>query len=77
MKHLRPERTAKIKVGSEVIRCNTQAMSWLGVWMDVHLNFQEQYNRCMKKARTAEARLRTQTATYGMVLERVRAVQVE
>jgi hypothetical protein len=75
-KHLRPKLTAKIRVASSVIRFNTQATRWLGGWMDVHLTFKEQHNRCMKKARAAEARLRTLTTTYGIVPESVRAVQV-
>jgi hypothetical protein len=44
--------------------------------MDAHLTFKEQHNRCMKKARVAEARLPTLTTTYSVVLESVRAVQV-
>jgi hypothetical protein len=44
--------------------------------MDAHLTFKEHHNRCMKKARAAEARLRTLTKTYGVVPESVRAVQV-
>jgi len=44
--------------------------------MDAHQTFKEQHNRCMKKARAAEARLRTLTKTYGVVPGRVRAVQV-
>jgi len=43
--------------------------------MDTHSKFKEQHNRCMKKARAAEARLRTQTTTYGIVPESVRAIQ--
>jgi len=44
--------------------------------METHLTFKEQHNRCMKKATAAEARLRTPTTTYGIVPERVRALQV-
>jgi len=44
--------------------------------MDAHLTFKEQHNRCMKKARAAEARLRTLTKTYGAVPDSVRPVQV-
>jgi hypothetical protein len=74
-KHLRPKLTAKIRVASSVIRFNTQATRWLGGWMDVHLTFKEQHNRCMKKARAAEARLRTLTTTYGIVRETSRRMQ--
>jgi len=75
-KHLRPTLTVKIRVSSGVIRINAQATRWLGVWMDPHPIFKEQHNRCMKKARAAEARLRNVTTTYGIVPQSVRAVQV-
>ena len=75
-KHLRPKLTAKIRVGSGIIRFNTQATRCLGVWKDAHLTFKEQHNRCMKKARAAEAGLRTLTKPYGVVPESVRAVQM-
>jgi len=44
--------------------------------MDAHLTIMEHHNRCMKKARAAEAWLRTFTKTYGIVPARVWAVQV-
>ena len=75
-KHLRPKLTAKISVGSGTIRFNTQVTRWVGVWMDAQLTFKEQHNRCMKKARAVEARLRTLTKTYGVVPESVSAFQV-
>jgi len=75
-RNLQPKLTAKIRVGNGSIRSNAQATRRLGVWMDGHLSFKEHYNRCMKKARAAEARLRTLTKIYGVVPESVRAVQV-
>ena len=44
--------------------------------MDADLAFMEHHNRCMKKARAAEAELRTLNRTYRMVPDSVRAVQV-
>jgi hypothetical protein len=44
--------------------------------MDAHLTFKDHHNRCMKKPRAAEARLRTLPKTYGVVPESERAVQV-
>jgi hypothetical protein len=44
--------------------------------MDSYLMFKEQYNRCMKKASAAEARLGTLTTTYCIFPESVRAFQV-
>jgi hypothetical protein len=38
--------------------------------------FKEQHNRCLKKARAAEARLGTLTKTCGVVPESLRAIQV-
>jgi len=75
-KHLRPRLGAKIRVGSGSTRFNAQATRWLGVWMDAHLTFKEHDNQCMKKARAAEARLRSLTKTYSVVPESVWAVQV-
>jgi len=75
-KHLRPKLTAKIKVGDGFVRFNKQATRWLGVWMDAHLMFKEYHNRCMKKARAAEARLRVLTKMHGIIPERIRAVQI-
>jgi hypothetical protein len=75
-KHLWPKLTAKIKIGNGFIRFTKQATRWLAVWIDAHLTFKEHHNRCMKKARGAEARLQTLTKTYGEVPESVRPVQV-
>jgi hypothetical protein len=73
-KHLRPTLTAKIKVGDAFVRFNKEATRWLGVWMDAHQTFKEHHNRCMKKDRAAEARLRVLTKMHGIIPERVRAV---
>jgi len=51
-------------------------MRWLGMRMDAHLTFTEHHNRCMKKARVAEAMLSTVTRRNGVVPESVWAVQV-
>jgi len=75
-KHLRPKLTAKIRVGDGFIRFNRQVTCWLGVWINAHLTLKEHLNRCMKKARAAEARLQTLTKTYGVVPQSVRAVQI-
>jgi len=75
-KHLRPKLTARITVGNGFVQFNNEATRWLGVWMVAHLMFKEHHNRCMKKARAAEARLCALTRMHGMVPERVRAVQI-
>ena len=75
-KHLWPKLTAKITVGNGFIQFNKEATHWLGVWMAAHLTWKEHHNRCRRKARAAEGRLRTLTKTYGVVPETVRAVQV-
>jgi hypothetical protein len=43
-------------------------MHSLGELMDAHLTFKEHHNQSLKKARAAEARLRTLTKTYGVFL---------
>jgi len=75
-KHLRPKLTAKTRVGSGSIPFNAQATGWLGVRMDADQTYKEHNNRCMKRARAAEARLRALTKTYDVVPENVQAVQV-
>jgi hypothetical protein len=74
--HLRQKLTAKIQVGNGYVRSYKDATRWLGVWMDAHLTFMEHLTRCMKKARAAEARLRSLTRSYGVIPACVRAVQV-
>jgi len=44
--------------------------------MDSHLTLKEQHNRCMKKPRAAEVRLRTLSMRYGIVPQTVRAVHL-
>jgi hypothetical protein len=75
-KHLWPKLTAKIRVSDGFIWFNRHATLWLGVLMDAHLTLKEHHNRCMKKARAAEARIRTLTKMYGVLPESVRAFQV-
>ena len=57
-KPLRPKHTAKSKVGDGFVQFNYKATRCLGVWMDAHPMFREHHNRCIKKARAADARLR-------------------
>jgi len=76
MKHLRPKLTVKIQVRNGFIRFNKNATCWLGVLMDAHLTFKEHRNRCMKKARLAEARLQNLTNIYGVVLKSISPVEV-
>jgi len=75
-KHLQPKLTARIKVRDGFVRFNTEATRWLGVWMDPHPTLKEHHNCCMKKARAAEARLRTLTRMHGIVPEWVWAVHI-
>jgi hypothetical protein len=75
-KHPQQNFTAKINVGDGFVWVKKEATRWLGVWMDAHLTFKEHYNRCMKKARAAEARLRVLTRMHAIIPERVRAVQI-
>jgi len=74
--HLRQKLTTNIMGGDGLVRFNKDATWWLGIWMDAHLLFKEHQNRCMKKARTAEAQLHVLTRLHGTVPEQVRAFQV-
>jgi hypothetical protein len=75
-KHLHRKLTTKIRLRNGFVKFNNEATRWLGVWMDAHLTFKEHHNRCMKKARAAETRLRSLTRTYAVVPACVRAVQI-
>jgi len=75
-KPLRPILTPKPNVGNGFVRFITEVTRGLAVWMDAHLTFKEHHNLCMKKARSAEARLRTLTRMHGIVPESVGAAQV-
>ena len=54
------------------MKFNKEATRWLGDWMDAHLTFKEHHNRCIKKAKAAEACLRSLKKTYGVVPAGVR-----
>jgi len=41
------------------VKFNKEATRWLGDWVDAHLTFKEHHNRCIKKAKAAEACLRS------------------
>jgi len=56
-KQLQQKLKAKISVGDSLIRFIREATWWLGIWRDPHLTLKEHSNRCMTKARAAEARL--------------------
>jgi hypothetical protein len=56
-KQLQQKLTARIRVGDSLIRFNREATWWLGILSDPLLTLKEHSNRCMKKARAAEARL--------------------
>ena len=75
-KHQRLELTAKIKVWNDLVRFNPEVTRWLGVSMDAHLTLKVHHNRCIEKARGAEARLCSLTRMQDIVPERVRAVQI-
>jgi len=61
-------------VGNGFTWFNTQATRWLGIEIDPHVTFKEHHNRCMKKAKVAEARFQTITETYRVVAGSVRAI---
>jgi ribonuclease HI len=75
-RHLGPKLTTKTKAREGFIWLNRQVTRWLSVWLDVQMTIQEHPNRCMRRARGAEARLQTLTKTDGVVPESVRGVQV-
>jgi len=64
MKHVNRKLLPKIGVANGFVRYNKEVTRLLGDWMDAHQAFKVHPNRCMKKARATEARLRLLTRTY-------------
>lgn len=69
-------KTATIGAGDDYVLFNSEVKRWLGVWMDTNLTFEEHHNSCMKKAKTAKAKHRMLTKTYGVISDSIRAVQI-
>ena len=45
----------RLKIGGETVLFKNEAIQWLRIWLDSHLNFAFHVNEKMKKAKAAEA----------------------
>ena len=68
--------TTKLRFGGQTVRFNQEATRWLGMWLDSHLNFGSHFRERLKRAKTAEARIRGLSKTYGLPPGLVRHIQI-
>ena len=66
----------RLRFGGQAIRFNQKATWWLGMWLDSHLNFGPHFRERLQKAKTAEARIRGLSKTYGLSPALVRRIQI-
>ncbi len=56
----------QLRFGGQTIRFNQEATRWLGIWLDSCLNFGSHFRERLKRAKTAETRIRGLSKTYGL-----------
>ncbi len=66
----------QLRFGGQAIRFNQEATRWLGIGLDSHLNFGPHFKERLQKAKTAEARTRGLSKTYGLSPALVRRIQI-
>jgi Reverse transcriptase (RNA-dependent DNA polymerase) len=67
---------AQIVIDRHQVEFSQEATRWLGIWLDSGLTLKAHYQTCLRKARTAEARLRSLCRTEGLAPGLVRRIQV-
>jgi hypothetical protein len=65
-KHYEERDTARIRVGEHYVKFNSEAMRWLGVWINLALHLTMHRDKCMARARMAENQLRRLARKYGV-----------
>lgn len=58
--------TTQLKFSGQTIRFNQKATQWLGIWLDNCLNFGPHFRERLKRAKTAETRIRRLSKTYEL-----------
>ena len=66
----------RVRIGGETICFKKEATQWMAIWLDSKLNFNFYVNKRLKKAKTAEAQIKSLNKTYGFCLELVRRIKV-
>ncbi len=66
----------ELRFGDQIVKFNQEATRWLGIWLDSHLNFGPHFRERLKRAKTAEARIRELSKTYGLPPALVRRIQI-
>lgn len=67
---------ARIVEGDYHASINQEATRWLGVWLDAGLNLKDHYQTRFRKARKAEARVRSLCRGQGLAPALARRVQI-
>ena len=67
---------ARITVEGHEVSFHKEATRWLGIWLDTGLTLKDHYQTCLRKARSAEARLRTISQRHGLAPGLVRRIQI-
>ena len=68
--------TIPLRVGDQTIFFNKKATRWLGMWFDSRLTFNFHINEKLRKAKTAESRIKGPSKTYGLSSALVRRIQI-
>ena len=68
--------TINIKIGTEKIKLNKEAIRWLRVWLDSQLKFTAYINEKIQRARTAEIQIKSLTRMYELAPTHIRRIQI-
>lgn len=68
--------SARLRIEGHLVIFNQEATRWLGIWLDTGLKLKAHYQTCLRKARTAEARVRTLCRQQGLSPGLVRRIQI-
>lgn len=64
----------QLKFGGQTVRFNQEATRWLGIWLDCGLNFGSHFRERLKRAKTAEGKIRGLSKTFGLPPALVRRI---
>lgn len=68
---------ARVIVQRHTTYFNTEATRWLGVYLNIKLQFQPHKNLAFRKTRRAEDKVRRLTVMRGLTQGQIRRIQVE
>ena len=65
-----------LRFGGQIICFNKEVTWWLGMWLDSRLTFDPHVSERLRKAKTAESRIRGLSKIYGLSPALVRRIQI-